>query len=106
MRYTQNRCINPRYTIFRHLSSCAALLFVCNGVAFGQGNSFQPNSSAAAGQILVHSQFGGQIFGFDIDQNCTEGILSEARTLSNGNILAAVETFNQASGNIVKVVEL
>ena len=54
----------------------------------------------------MHSKFGGQIFGFDIDQNGTEGILSEAKTLSGGNILAAVETFDQATGRILNVVEL
>jgi hypothetical protein len=52
----------------------------------------------------VHSQFGGQIFGFDIDQNGTEGVLSEAKTLANGNVLAAVETFDQGSGKILNVV--
>ena len=57
-----------------------------------------------AGTTLVHSQFGGQIFGFDIDQNGTLGVLSEAQLLSNGNVLAAVETFDQKSGKILKVV--
>jgi hypothetical protein len=52
----------------------------------------------------VHSKFGGQIFGFDVDQHGTEGVLSEAQTLSNGNVLAAVETFDQASGKVLKVV--
>jgi hypothetical protein len=56
------------------------------------------------GNTLVHSQFGGQIFGFDIDQNGTEGVLSEAKLLSNGNVLAAVETFDQKSGKILKVI--
>jgi hypothetical protein len=56
------------------------------------------------GTTLVHSQFGGQIFGFDIDQNGTEGVLSESKLLSNGNVLAAVETFDQKSGRILKVV--
>lgn len=56
------------------------------------------------GKILVHSKFGGQIFGFDIDQNGTEGVLSESQLLSNGNDLAAVETFDQATGKILKVV--
>ncbi|MGA2902293.1 MAG: hypothetical protein ABSD98_00560 [Candidatus Korobacteraceae bacterium] len=55
---------------------------------------------------MVHSLFGGQIFGFDIDQNGAEGLLAEAKTLSNGNVLAAVETFDQATGNILDVVEL
>jgi len=75
-------------------------------LAFAQTDEFQPNPTAGPGQTLVHSQFGGQIFGFDIDQNGTEGLLSEAKTLSNGNVLAAVETFDQASGNILHVVTL
>src|SRR5580658_9155792 len=70
----------------------------------GQTDESQPNSSPGAGKILVHSKFGGQIFGFDIDQNGTEGLLSEAQTLSNGNVLAAVETFDQKTGKILKVL--
>jgi len=56
------------------------------------------------GKIIVHSKFGGQIFGFDIDRDGTEGVLSEAQTLSNGKVLAAVETFDQKSGKILNVV--
>jgi hypothetical protein len=63
-----------------------------------------PAAPVGPGTTLVHSQFGGQIFGFDIDQNGTEGVLSEAQTLSNGNVLAAVETFDQKTGKILKVV--
>lgn len=58
-----------------------------------------------AGSIFVISKFGGSIFGFDIDQNGTEGVFSEGQTLPNGNTLAAVETFDQATGKIVKVVK-
>src|SRR5581483_3261612 len=54
--------------------------------------------------VIVHSKFGGQIFGFDIDQNGTEGILAEAQTVSGGKVLAAVETFDQATGNILQVL--
>src|SRR5262245_3348814 len=57
------------------------------------------------GAVIVHSRFGGQIFGFDIDQNGPEGLLTEARTLPDGRTLAAVETFNQATGEITKVVQ-
>ena len=56
------------------------------------------------GKILVHSKFGGQIFGFDIDQNGSEGVLSEAQDISGGKVLAAVETFDQKTGKILKVV--
>jgi hypothetical protein len=57
------------------------------------------------GNTIVHTQFGGQIFGFDIDQNGTEGVLSEAQDLGGNKVLAAVETFDQATGAILKVVK-
>jgi hypothetical protein len=63
-----------------------------------------PAAPVGPGTTLVHSQFGGQIFGFDIDQNGTEGVLSEAKLWAKGNVLAAVETFDQKSGKILKVV--
>ena len=65
----------------------------------GQTTPFQGNPDAGPGNVIVHSKFGGQIFGFDIDQNGTEGLLSEA-----GNGIAAVETFDQKSGDILDVV--
>ena len=65
----------------------------------------RPAHAQGPGNVIVHSKFGGQIFGFDIDQNGTEGILTEAQDLPDGQVLAAVETFDQATGNIVKVVK-
>lgn len=88
------------------ISLCLALLAFSSAVVFAQSDEFQPNLSAGPTGVLVHTQFGGQIFGFDIDQNGTEGLLAESKTLSNGNVLAAVETFNQATGKIVNVVQL
>lgn len=94
-----------KHTILRpltgSLSFTALLLF--GVMASGQTGSFQPNPSVGPGKIIVHSKFGGQIFGFDIDQNGTEGLLSEALTLNNGNVLATIETFDQATGKIIKV---
>jgi hypothetical protein len=84
----------------------AALVFLLCAVSTfssAQADS-QPNPAAGAGSVLVHSKFGGQIFGFDIDQNGTEGVLSEAQTLPSGNVLAAVETFDQTTGKILNVV--
>jgi hypothetical protein len=63
-----------------------------------------PGWAAGPASVIVHSKFGGQIFGFDIDQNGTEGVLSEAKPLGNQE-LAAVETFDQATGKIIKVVK-
>lgn len=60
---------------------------------------------APIGSVIVHSRFGGQIFGFDIDPNGSEGLLTEAQTLDGGTVLAAVETFNQRTGAIVSVVK-
>jgi hypothetical protein len=64
------------------------------------------SAQGIGGKVIVHSKFGGQIFGFDIDQNGTEGVLSEAQTLNNGLVLAAVETFDQKTGQIVSVVAM
>jgi hypothetical protein len=55
--------------------------------------------------IVVRSRLGGQIFGFDIDPDGNEGILSEAQIQEDGRVIAAVETFNQFTGEIVRVVE-
>src|SRR3984885_6287311 len=77
----------------------------------GLGWLGRPIASAAqspvgAGSTIVHSMFGGQIFGFDIDQNGTEGVLSEAQDIGvGGKVLAAVETFDQATGTILSVVK-
>jgi hypothetical protein len=80
------------------------LVCVLPNVSAGQAVESQPNPSSGAGTVIVHSKFGGQIFGFDIDQNGTEGVLSESQPLSNGNYLAAVETFDQATGKILNVI--
>ena len=55
--------------------------------------------------IMVQDKFGGQIFGYDIDRNGTEGILSEASLLPDGNLVIATETFDQKTGKILKVVQ-
>lgn len=109
----QNELVFPQKT-FRRLRSIAnavsfgvasaVLVSVASALAFGQTSGFQQNTSPAVGQVIVHSQFGGQIFGFDIDQNGNEGLLAEAKSLPNGNVLAAVETFDQTTGNIIKLV--
>ena len=90
-------------------SGCSAVFVVgrpsnaeCGAGVWGAGR--RDAGSGRCGSTIVHSKFGGQIFGFDIDQHGTEGVLSEAKTLDNGNVLAAVETFDEASGKILKVV--
>jgi len=81
---------------------CLLMLPMAGIAAFAQGRVF-PLQTGPTG-VVVQSQFGGQIFGFDIDQSGTEGLLTEAKTLSGGKVLAAIETFDQATGQILKVV--
>lgn len=64
----------------------------------------QTNTAVGSNGIVVQSKFGGEIFGFDIDQNGGEGLLTEAVFLANGNIKAAVETFDQKTGKILDVL--
>jgi hypothetical protein len=91
--------------VFRKAVSFGLLVFGLCVASFAQSDGdFKANPDAGAGNVLVHSKFGGQIFGFDIDQNGTTGVLTEAQTLGSGNVLAAVETFDQATGKILKVV--
>lgn len=92
-----------RFLIQVALSLTAAIALSSPRVT-AQSASDEPIQLPAAGNVFVHSKFGGQIFGFDVDQNGQAGILSEAQTLANGKVLAAVETFDQKTGNIIKVV--
>jgi hypothetical protein len=85
-----------------------AVLVAC-GVAFLLGVAGPARAGSAQPAIgptgvIVTSQFGGQIFGFDIDQGSNLGILCESTTLGNNKMHAAVETFDQTTGAIVKVV--
>jgi hypothetical protein len=86
------------------VAALLTLLSVLSTLAAAQSTSFQLNPAAGPNNIFVHSKFGGQIFGFDIDQNGTEGILAESKPLTNGNFVAAVETFDQNTGKILSVV--
>jgi hypothetical protein len=56
------------------------------------------------GTAVVHTAFGGFILGYDIDRNGTEGVLAESITQTDGTYDVAVETFDQSSGNIIKVL--
>ncbi len=54
---------------------------------------------------VVQSAFGGNIYGFDIDQNGNDGVLSETvNENSPPYFLNAIETFDEATGKITKVV--
>jgi len=66
-----------------------------------------PGFVSAAGREVglgkVPTRDGGQIFGFDIDQNGEDGVLASSQTIdAKGDVLASVETFYQNSGKITK----
>ena len=52
---------------------------------------------------VVTSQFGGEIFGWDINQNGNDGLLTE--TVLGANVINAIETFDESTGKITKVVQ-
>lgn len=85
-----------------------ALLLCATGIFLSEGQAGQIPNQPGIGPngVIVQDMFGGQIFGFDIDQAGTEGILTEAQTMDNGKVLAAVETFDQATGAIIKVIKM
>jgi hypothetical protein len=64
----------------------------------------EPGQQTGQG-FVVQSLLGGQIFGYDVDRNGSEGLLSEAKVLANGFYTVATETFDQTTGRIVAIVE-
>jgi hypothetical protein len=77
---------------------------LCSVAGLAAAQTAPTRSPKGPGKIVVHPKFGGQISGYDIDQNGTEGVLAEQKTLANGDTLSAVETFDQGTGKILKVI--
>lgn len=87
------------------LAAAVVLVALCV-LRLGMPMAAKAGREVGPGATIVQSMFGGQIFGFDIDQNGTEGVLTEAQDIgADGKVLAAVETFDQATGAILKVVK-
>jgi len=81
----------------------AITIFFVLGLATAAAQS-APASPVGKG-FVVQDSFGGQIFGYGVDRDGTEGLLSEAAYLPDGNLLIATETFSASTGAIIKVVE-
>lgn len=98
---------HPRISYFSRFSLTITLFMLgtlTSIVHAQEGPPVEP-SPAGAGNTIVNSKFGGQIFGFEIDQTGTEGVLSESQDIGGGKFLSAVETFDQKTGAILKVVQ-
>jgi WD40 repeat protein len=91
--------MNPKRSSYRLVIAVALFSLCC--FASAQTSVSRPKGP---GNITVHTKFGGNIFGFDIDQNGTEGVLADVKSLSDGNTLSAVETFDQKTGKILTVI--
>jgi hypothetical protein len=63
-----------------------------------------PSRSGVTG-VIIHGVLGGLIFGFEIDPFGSEGLLCEALINSDGTITAAVETFDQTTGRILRLLK-
>jgi hypothetical protein len=90
----------------RSLFTALVALFVC--AASLTRASDQPGSQAnpndEAGDVIVHGELGGLIFGFEVDPSGTEGLLCEAVSNPDGTVSARVETFSQGTGRIIRVL--
>ena len=88
------------------ISTALVALFLCSASLSPASNEsgFQLNPGDEAGDVIVHGKLGGLIFGFEVDPNGKEGLLCEAVSHPDGTVSARVETFNQATGRIVRVL--
>ena len=91
----------------RFISTALVGLFVClaSPTRASDQSGFQVNPNAEAGDVIVRGKLGGLIFGFEVDPNGTEGPLCEAVSNSDGTVSARVETFSQATGRIIRVLD-
>lgn len=107
------------YRPVRHAAVCIGVAVALSACSQGTGSpagSTLPSGSAFAagagrlaapgasglGKILT-TKDGGQIYGFDVDQNGNDGILASAADTSQPGVFkVSVETFDQTTGKITK----
>jgi hypothetical protein len=89
------------------LPQIAIILFVLLSLATAAAaqNSGRQEPAIGPGNVVVHTALGGFILGYDIDHNGSEGLLAESLALPNGEDDAAIETFDQKTGKIIKIVK-
>ena len=89
------------WMVSRVTLAAALICFCCAAVPAARAQKVEP----APGTVFVHTALGGFILGYDIDSNGTEGVLAESLTLPDGSFNVAVETFDQSTGMILKIVK-
>ena len=83
------------------LSGCGAGASVAPVLPFGSAAHGGTNSGTLG--PVVTSALGGEIYGWDIDQNGNDGVLTE--TVLGSTTINAIETFDETTGKITKVVQ-
>src|SRR5450755_1528093 len=99
-----SRVSDSPFSSLTRLAKPILLFSILSASSLAAAGEFQPNPNAGPGDVIVHGKFGGNIFGFEVDPNGTEGLLCEAVGNPDGTVLAVVETFNQSTGKIIKVL--
>ena len=92
-----NRSIRNPFCVLGCVLLIAACVAGLATVAAAQGTG--------PAEVAVKTAGGGFILGYDVDRNGTTGYLAEAKSLSDGKYNIAVETFDQATGQITRVVK-
>ena len=92
-------------TITRLLSLVVGWLLSLPAPASFAGATSPEHFEGPPAGVFVHTALGGFILGYDIDQTGTEGFLCEALTLDDGKHNVAIETFDQRTGQIIKIVK-
>ncbi len=84
------------------LSSCGGGASVAPAVPLGVGARGVTNAGTLG--PVVSSAFGGEIYGWDIDQTGSDGFLTETLLKHSGPVVNGIETFDETTGRITKVV--
>lgn len=91
--------------IWSHRPTALLLVLLSFAVSAAAQNSSRQQPPIGPGNVFVHTALGGFILGYDIDHNGTEGLLAESLALPDGHDNAAIETFDQKTGKIIKIVK-
>jgi hypothetical protein len=78
----------------------------CNGEAVAPGLAGFPEARTVGDKVgpgkIVSTQDGGQIFGYDVDQNGHDGVLASAKQVATNAWTVSVETFDTRTANVTK----
>ncbi|MDB5973095.1 MAG: hypothetical protein JWQ90_5545 [Hydrocarboniphaga sp.] len=103
----QPRLIRPNLSLRRRVASIGIVVPLLASSLLGSAaaaGAVPPKAKIGLGKILT-TQDGGQIFGFDINQNGDDGVLASGGSDDDGTP-APVETFDQNTGEITSSVAL